>query len=54
MTLSASVARRALISWPWRRVRQPARRRRQRGQYRDIYFADPAVVENDYWRMRRR
>ena len=30
------------------------RRRRQRSQYRDIYFADPAVVEDDYWRMRRR
>jgi len=53
MAWPASVVRRAVISWPRRRPR-PARRRGQRSLYRDAYFADPNVVEDDYWRMRRR
>jgi hypothetical protein len=52
MAWSALVVRRALIVWPRRRS-QPARRRGQRSPYRDVYFADPNVVEDDYWRMRR-
>jgi len=54
MTLSASVVRRALILWPRRQPLQPARRRTHRRPYRDEYFADPNVVEDDYWRMKRR
>jgi hypothetical protein len=53
MAWSASVVRRALIPWPRRRPK-PARRRAQRSPYRDTYFADPNVVEDDYWRMRRK
>jgi len=52
MAWSASVVRRALIPRP-RRRQQPARLRDQRNPYRDVHFADPNVVENDYWRMRR-
>lgn len=54
MAWSASVVRRAMIPWPWRRPQQPARRRARRSPYWDAHFADPNVVEDDYWRMRRR
>lgn len=56
MAWSAVAVRRALIPWPRRRPQQPApaRRRGQRSAYWDEYFADPNVVEDDYWRMRRR
>jgi len=52
MAWSASVVRRALIPWPRRRPQRAARRRSQRSTYWDPYFADPNVVEDDYWRMR--
>lgn len=54
MAWSASVVRRALMTWPWDRPRRRARRRAKRSPYWDAYFADPNVVEDDYWRMRRR
>jgi hypothetical protein len=54
MVWSAAVVRRALIAWPRRRPPQPVQRRVRRRQYWDAYFADPNVVEDDYWRMRRR
>lgn len=54
MAWSASVVRRALITWPWDRPWRRTRRRDKRGPYWDAYFADPNVVEDDYWRMRRR
>jgi hypothetical protein len=53
MVWSASVVRRVLIAWPRRRPQQPARCRDPRAPYRDAYFADPNVVEDDYQRMRR-
>jgi hypothetical protein len=54
MAWSASVVRRAVIPWPRRHPPQPARRRARRSPYWDAHFADPNVVEDDYWRMRRR
>jgi hypothetical protein len=54
MVWSASAVRRVLIAWPLRRPQPAARRRGARAPYRDVYFADPYVVEDDYQRMRRR
>ena len=54
MAWSASVVRRAMNPWPRRHPQRPARRRAWRSPYWDAYFADPNVVENDYWRMQRR
>lgn len=54
MTWSASGTRRVLVAWPlaWprRRLRPLAQ---PRDPYRDAYFADPNVVEDDYQRLRR-
>ena len=54
MTWPASGTRRVLVVWPlaWprRRPRPPAR---PRAPYRDVYFANPDVVEDDYQRLRR-
>ena len=52
MTWSIAVARRVLFSWPRRRPR-PCKQRQPR-LYRDAFFADPNVVEDDYLRLRRR
>jgi hypothetical protein len=54
MAWSAPMKRRVLIAWPRRRQRLPARPRVQRSPYRDVYFANPDDVENDYLRLRRR
>jgi len=54
MVWSVSEVRRVLVARPRRRPRRPARRRGPRAPYRDAYFADPGVVEDDYYRMRRR
>jgi hypothetical protein len=53
MTWSVSVMRRVLVAWPRRRT-PPARPRVPRSPYRDVFFANPDVVENDYQRLRRR
>jgi hypothetical protein len=54
MTWSAWGARRVLVAWP---LAPPRRRPRPLAQprdpYRDVYFADPTVVEDDYQRLRR-
>jgi hypothetical protein len=52
MAWSAAVVRRAIVPWPRRLPRQPARGRARRSPYWDAYFADPNVVEDDYRRMR--
>jgi len=54
MTWSIAVARRVLVGWPRRRPRPQPRKQRQSGPYRDAFFADPNVVEDDYLRLRRR
>jgi hypothetical protein len=54
MAWSTTEVRRALTPRPRRRPQKPARRRGQRSPHWDAYFADPNVVEDDYWRMRRR
>jgi len=44
---AARLRRRALVT------RRPGPARRERRTYRDSFFADPAVVEDDARRMRR-
>ena len=55
MTWSASGTRRVLVVWPlaWPRRRPRPLRPRPLGPYRDAYFANPDVVEDDYQRLRR-
>jgi hypothetical protein len=53
MVWSVSVMRRVLVSWPRRRRAPRARPRVQRSPYRDVFFTNPDVVENDYQRLRR-
>ncbi len=49
MSWSASLLYRVLIAWPRRHAKRP---RSPVAPYRDVLFADPAAVEDDYWRMR--
>jgi hypothetical protein len=62
--MSFSRSAQAGMTWPGLRLRQvltgrlPGRQKRPRrdgaprGAYRDAFFADPALVEDDYRRMR--